>query len=208
MKKHLGWLAAGLLGIALLLAGPARSGEEGAEEVDPQAEMRAMMAIERKMATPGPQHEALAFFVGTWNVSMRMVMPGAPPMDASEGVSEYTWLFEGRWLQQRYRGDMMGQPFESFGLTGYDNYKGKYVLTWIDNVSTRMVRGEGVVSDPSGNAIVFYGEMDEPMMGLHDKAYKIVQRKTGADAFVQEIWDLGIGPDGAKVVEMAFTRAE
>ena len=205
MKVHFGWLTVALLLVALHLVAPAVSGEGEASDEQRQ-KMLEMMEMERKAGTPGPQHEALAFFLGTWDVSTRMVMPGAPAMEPTKGTAEYSWLFEGRWLQQRFHGNMMGQTLETFGLTGFDNYKGKYVLTWVDSISTRMTRCEGVVCDPTGVSLVFYGEGDEPMMRLHDKAFKVVQRREGEDAFVQEIWDLGIGPGGAIVVEMTFTR--
>ena len=191
-----------LLTACVLLVLPALAGEE---EERRQKEMEEMMRAEAEAGRLGPQHEGLAFFLGAWDVKSRFTMPGMPDTP-SPGTATFTWLYEGRWLQHRFDGAIGGMSMKSFGIAGFDSYRKKYVLTFVDDKSTRMTRAEGVVVDPSGKTTVLYGEMDEPSMGIADKAFKIVKRVTGEDSYVQEIWDLGIGPDGMKVVEMNFTR--
>jgi hypothetical protein len=38
----------------------------------------------------------------------------------------------GRFVEQRYAGNFMGQPFSGLGYTGYDNYRKKYIGSWMD----------------------------------------------------------------------------
>src|SRR5688572_20287592 len=94
-------------------------------EMDP-AMMEAMM----KASTPGAPHKMLEGMVGTWDAKISMwMMPGADPM-TSTGVAESKMIFGGRFVEQRFKGDFMGVPFEGLGYTGYDNVKQQYFSTW------------------------------------------------------------------------------
>src|SRR5687768_15991808 len=85
------------------------------------AEEKAMMEAWQKAMTPGPQHKQLDGMVGTWNTTVKTWMaPGAPVMETS-GTSENKWVLGGRYIEQRFKGSFMGQPFEGIGYTGYDN---------------------------------------------------------------------------------------
>ena len=48
-------------------------------------------------------------------------------------------ILGGRYLEQRYEGTMMGQPFSGIGVTGFDNYKKKFVSTWVDSMGTAIM---------------------------------------------------------------------
>ena len=194
-----------LLGIAgALVAGPALS-EEGEEAQPPQHDPEKMMELWQKYAAPGEHHARMGWYIGKWVVTSKMVMPGSPAQE-SEGSAEFAWQFEGRWLAQKYKGSMMGMPYEGFGLSGWDNFKQKYVMSWIDSMSTAMIHGEGVVCDPTGKTIVYWGQMDEWMTGEHDKVVKYVETRVDDDTFTFEIWDMAIGPEGAPVIHMTYKR--
>lgn len=103
-----------------------------------QAAMDEMM----RLGMPGPNHKLLESMVGEWDAASRMWMgPGEPV--TSSGVSSHRLILGGRFLEQRYTGSMMGQPYEGYGLTGYDNRKGRYTSSWVDNTMTEMALGEG-----------------------------------------------------------------
>jgi len=59
--------------------------------------------------------------------------PEAAPHKGS-GTSENSWVLGGRYLQQIFRGEADGQPFDGISYTAYDNFKKKYVGTWIDTM--------------------------------------------------------------------------
>ncbi len=153
----------------------------------------------------GPQHKGLEKFLGTWETATRFQM-GGNWSAADKGTAEFTWLFPGgKWLQQKTRGTMMGMPMEGFGVHGYDNYKRKYVGLWINSLGTNMLTFEGNY-DRTRKTMLEFGTMDEPMTGEHDKMVRYVTREISADEFVLEVHDLPIGEEGAKVVEVRYTR--
>ena len=79
----------------------------------------AMMDAMMKAGEPGDAHKKLEGLVGTWDTKVSFwMMPGTDPM-ASAGVSTNQWVMGGRYLEQRFKGDMGGMPFEGVGYTGY-----------------------------------------------------------------------------------------
>lgn len=166
-----------------------------------QPDMQEMMKKMQAHATPGEQHKLLSRMVGIWKTEMR-VMGGA----ATEGSAEFQWIMGDRYVQQTFKGNMMGQPYEGMGLFGYDNYKKKFTSMWIDSLSTTMNYGEGLL-DQSGKIISFYGTMDEYLTGEHDKPVKYVLDLSKDDEINFEIHDLAIGRN-SMVVSIKFTRGE
>ena len=99
------------------------------------------------MPTPGPEHEMLKKDVGTWDATVEMFMaPGAPPA-VSKGTETVTML-GGFWQLTEFKSEMMGQPFEGRGATGYDPAKKKYVGTWVDSMTPGYYTVEGTY-DPA-----------------------------------------------------------
>lgn len=169
----------------------------GAPPMDPAA-MEAMM----KAGTPGDAHKKLDVFVGTWDTKITMwMMPGAPPMSHT-GTSTNRWTMGGRYLEQVFKGSMMGMPFEGLGYTGYDNVKKQYWGTWMDSMSTSMMTSTGSVSN---NVFKFDAVMSDPMTGK-DMAVEETITIADADHHTLEMWMPG--PDGKKFksMEIVYTR--
>ncbi len=99
---------------------------------------------------------------------------------------------------------MMGKPFQGVGITGYDNFKKKYVSFWIDNMGTGMLTSEGG-ADAEAKMITFQGKMDDPMSGQKDKPMKFIIRILGPNKHTFEMHDLSLG-DKSKMGEMTYTR--
>jgi hypothetical protein len=204
--KHKGILAG--LALLVVVAALAIGADEKAKKTTMPAagamDEKAMMEAWAKYATPGESHKKLESFVGSWDTSVKSWMqPGAPPME-SKGTSENRMIMGGRFLEQRFTGTMMDMPFEGLGYTGYDNYKKKYVGSWMDNMGTGVVTSLGT-ADPSGKAMTFTGEMDDPMEGK-TKPYKETITMVDNDHHVFEMWSPG--PDGkmAKMMEIHYMR--
>jgi hypothetical protein len=202
-----------VIGLALVLAGvlwfggAARTddGDKAPPGFDPEA-MKKMMEMQKKLASPGEHHKAMERFVGTWDVEIRIfAMPGEAPM-VTKATAEYAWLMPGLWLSQRVKGTMMGEPYEGFGIDGFDNYKKNYVSCYVQSNTSAMVHTQGIVVDPAGKVQVSYGTIDEWMTGEHDKPIKTVTRIVDADHHVVEIHDLGIGESGAAVITFSYAR--
>ncbi|HEX2836372.1 MAG TPA: DUF1579 domain-containing protein [Thermoanaerobaculia bacterium] len=166
--------------------------------------MDAMMEAMAKAGTPGEAHKKLDAMVGTWNASITMWMaPGMEPMK-NTGVSENRWVFGGRYLEQRFKGEFFGAPFEGVGYTGYDNVKKQYWGTWMDSMSTAPMNSTGSLS-ADGKTYSFTATMADPMTGkdsTSDEKITIID----ADHHTLEMW--GPGPDGKnyKMMEIAYSR--
>jgi hypothetical protein len=103
----------------------------------------AIMAKMTAFATPGPDHKVLDACVGKWTTHVKIWMDPAAPATESDGTGEGKWIMGGRYLQEDFKGTVMGQPFEGMGITGFDNMKKAYVGTWIDNFGTGIMTSEG-----------------------------------------------------------------
>ncbi len=165
-----------------------------------------MMKKWMEASTPGAAHKRLDDLVGTWTTDSRMWMqgPGSEPT-TTKGTAEYKWAIGGRFLQEDFKGEMMGMPFTGLGYTGYDNFNKKYVGFWIDNTSTAMFTMEGT-ADPTGKIITMYGKMDDPTTGEHGKSVKYVFHIMGKDKHQFEVYDLSLAEPNTKVMEMTYTR--
>lgn len=170
-------------------------------------DMAEMMKKWKEASSPNEHHKSFAGMVGKWNTENTMWMaPGAPPM-VSKGTAEISLILDGRFLKQEAKGEFMGGPYSGSGLTGYDNMKKCYVMTWVDNTASGISSAEGNY-DMSGKVLTLYGKMDEPTTGEHDKNVKYVLRKIDDDKFVFEVHDLVIGEPNTKVMEITYTRAK
>jgi uncharacterized protein DUF1579 len=196
-----GILAAALFAVAALsLADEPKAKKAAAAPMDEKAAMDAMM----KAGAPGDAHKKLEALAGTWDAKVTSWMaPGKPPIE-SKGKSESKMALGGRFLEEHFEGEFMGQPFTGMGYTGYDNVQKKYVGTWMDSMSTGVMTSSGKM-DGDGKTFSMTGSMADPMTG---KMSTIKEKVTVADAdhHTFEMW--GAGPDGKnfKMMEIVYTR--
>ena len=197
-----------LLPVTALAQAPEGAGAEASAEEKAAAQMKAMaemMQQARKYTEPGPNHEFLKRFVGTWDTEMRITMPGMGG-EAEKGTAVFRWLIPGRWLAGETTGMIMGNPAETFLIFGYDNFKQSFVTAQVSSLDTALTTSEGDL-DPSGNALITYGTLDEYLTGEHDKMVKYLWRFLSDDEMVLEVHDLPIGEKNTQVIELRFKRA-
>lgn len=117
------------------------AGQVSAEEEDPAGfEMPEWTKV-------GPEHAELAKWVGDWDVKVEVWMqPDAPPME-SMATCTYRSLWEGRFIESDFAGDMMGASFTGRLLMGYDRVDKQYVAVWIDSMSAYMSVSRGAMKD-------------------------------------------------------------
>ena len=169
-----------------------------APPMDPKAAMEAM----QKAATPGEAHKKLEATVGTFDTKVKMWMDPSQPPQESTGTAENTWVLGNRWVQTKYEGTFMGQPFSGIGYTGYDNVAKKYVGTWMDTASTGVMTSTGTMK---GNVMSSTATMSDPMSG---KTVRSMVRTTVTDNdhHTMEMWDTLPNGKKVKVMEIAYTR--
>ena len=112
-----------------------------------------------------PEHALLNKFVGNWKAETKVWMDPAKSPEVSKGHATANLIYGGRFLQYSYKGKFMNQPFNGQGTMGYDNVSGKYFSTWIDSMSTMMMRSEGAAA--SNNSLVLSSAMVCPMTREH-----------------------------------------
>jgi hypothetical protein len=99
-------------------------------------------------ATPGKEHEFLMREIGDWDCETTMWMTPDSEAIESTGTATVKPILDGRYTQVEWKGEMPGMgPYNGLGTYGYDNVKKKYVSTWMDNMSTGMMVGEGELSE-------------------------------------------------------------
>ena len=194
--------------ICAAMQGNARAQEQAKPEAKAASNMQEMMKKWMECATPGEAHKHLDQFAGKWDTVVRMWYegPGKPAVE-TKGASETKWIMDGRFLLEETSGQMMGKPWHGMSITGYDNFKKKYVVSYIDNMGTAMYTGEGKF-DMANKVLTSFGKMDDPMTGEHDKTVKYVMRALSKDKYIFEIFDEVGGPNEYKAVEMTYSRKQ
>jgi hypothetical protein len=184
-----------------LAAKPAKAAASKAKAGPSEEEaMKAWMAY----ATPGEPHKLLAKGEGTWAVKVKSWMNPSKPPEETDGTSVAKMVLGGRYLEEHFEGTAMGQPFSGMGTTGYDNYKKKYVATWIDSSATGIMTTTGTF-DESGKVMTSWGTMDDPVAKKTVKM-KMVGTWVDDDTHRFEMWSTGPGGKMHKVMEMVYTR--
>jgi hypothetical protein len=172
-----------------------------------QPDMEKMMQeYMEKYATPGEHHRHLEKMAGKWTFENKFwPMPGAEMMK-STGSAEAKMIMGGRYLHSSYQGEMFGREFMGMGIAAYDQYKKKYVETWVDNHGTMVMMAEGTCGE-QGNSRTVLAEFDDPM--THSPTWmRSVYRFRDPDHFTMEMFSKA--PDGTefKVMEIAHTRVK
>lgn len=177
----------------------ANAADEKKAASNPQQD--AMMKAYMEYATPGAPHKAMQNLVGAWDANIKSWMdPSAPPTE-TKGISTFTSVMDGRYLEEQAEGSFNGMPFHGRGLYAYDNMKKKYVGTWIDNMGTGVMMSEGTSPD-SGKTINWTGKASDPMSGK-EQSYRSTMHMVSADQYHFEMF--GPDPSGKEVKMMEIT---
>ena len=130
--------------------------------------------------------------------------PGQPPAE-STGTADTRSLLGDRYVQTSVTSTMMGgKPFTGIGTTGFDNATKKFVGTWIDSMSTGVMRTEGKV-DASGKVFTTQMVGTDPVTGKETRT-RIISKWESDDKIVEEFFERKNGKE-VKTMEITYTRA-
>ena len=168
------------------------------------ADKQAMMKKAEEAGKPGPGHRALEHYVGEWKADVKCWMePGSPP-NVSQGTAKVSWVMNGRFLEEDFRGDMMGKPFRGRTVMGFDNVTQTYRSVWISDMQTSMFVTEGKAEN--GNKVLtLRGTTSCPMREQGEIPMKLVLRVLAPDKHIFEMFDESQGPN-VKTMEITYTR--
>jgi hypothetical protein len=173
--------------LGLILIMPALADDQKKNE-----EQQKMMEVWMKYATPGEGHKFLEKHVGEWDVISKMwEQPGKEPT-ITKGPGVGKMFLGGRYLKMKYKGTMMGMPFEGLAIYAYDNHAKKYLEVWVDNMGTGIMFSKGTL-DKTGTVLTVFGEVDNIFTGEKEKV-KSVTTFINADKFLMEMFM--VGPKG------------
>ena len=151
-------------------------------------------------AKPGPEHELLKKYVGTWDAVISMAGQD------SKGTAVYKLGLGGLWLLTDFKADLGGMKFEGHGTSGYDPTKKKYVSTWIDSMSLGITLMQGTY-DPKTKTMTFTYEESDPSSGKKMKS-RDVSKITDDDNQSFEMYKSAEGKPEFKAMEIHYTRVK
>ena len=140
----------------------------------------------QELPKPGPEHEVLKHWEGTWEVTMK-----AGGMESKAAVT-YKMELGGMWLVANIEGEMMGAKFYGKGLDSYDAATKKYVSVWVDSMGGRPLVMDGTY-DKDKKSLTMAGE--GPGMDGKPTKYKTVTTMPDEDTMNVTMW-VGAGKDG------------
>jgi Protein of unknown function (DUF1579) len=192
-----------LTGLCIVMATSFAVAKEKKQEK--QMDQQAMMEEYKKLATPSEPHKLYASLAGSWTTKTKEWMdPNKPPTE-STGSVEMKMLLDGRFLQEEFTGNMMGQPYSAVGVHAYDNLRKKYVTTWIDSMGTGIFTMEGTAS-ADGKTITLKGRHDE--LGGGYMTHRGVWKIPDNDTQTFEMFGAHNGGKETKMMEITYTRKQ
>ena len=168
-------------------------------------EKQAWMEKMKAMTTPNEKHKALDVFVGKWKAVCKFWMSPAEQPEVSEGTSDNRWIMDGRFIQQDFKGQAMGKPFEGIGITGYDIIRGEYTAIWLDNMATGIMTASGQY-DATTKTFNQNGSMSCPLTMEKARPMRTVIKIANNDHFTYETYMNGKAGKEFKGMEITYDR--
>ena len=179
-------------------------GQRAGDRTQPSPDQEEMMKKAEEAGKPGAGHKALEHFVGDWKAEVKCWMEPGSDAHVSQATAKGQWILNGRFLQEDFQGEMMGQPFRGRSVYGYDNTKQKFESVWISDMQTSMFTTEG--KGENGNKVItLEGTASCPATGRTDILMKVVLRVLSPDKHTFEMFD-GSRGENAKTMEITYTR--
>jgi Protein of unknown function (DUF1579) len=169
------------------------------------AQMAAMTKAWMDFATPGAEHAWMAKQSGTWTCdSVKQWMDPAQPPTINKATEKISMGLNGLYQMTDFSTNMMGAPMQGHGILGFDKMKNKFVLSWIDNMGSGIVRMEGTYNEGK-KMLSMAGKQSDP----YTKAETDMRQElTFIDDNSYTMSMYGAGHDGkeAKFMEGTFKR--
>jgi hypothetical protein len=180
---------------------------QGHEMKGMDPEMKKMMEKAKDGAAPGAEHARFKQLEGKWNTSSKGWMkPGDQPME-SKGTATFKTILGGRFLEQKFSGDMGGQKFEGIGYLGYDKLKKQYENIWLDTMATGMFKAPGTW-DEGSKTLTSEGTFSCPMTGKTDEYFRSEWKVPGGDSHTFVMYGKDESGKEFKTMELVYTRAK
>ncbi|MFO0984581.1 MAG: DUF1579 domain-containing protein [Planctomycetota bacterium] len=154
------------------------------------------------MVQPTKFHGYLKAQVGTWDATVKMMMPGAPPSE-DHAVATNTMIGD-LWLVEDFKGSFGGMPFSGRGITGYDSHKNKYVGTWVDSMVDYLIVVEGTADATGKVRTITYEAPSQTGPGM-EKHRDVTELKDN-DTILLSMYTTGADGKEAMTMQITYKR--
>lgn len=162
-----------------------------------------MMKRNAALTSPGENHKHLEYFVGDWESEVKVFRPGAAP-DIHKQTLSVRPFHGGRFNKAEIKGVAMGNPYEVWVFTGYDNAKKQFFTIQLSSMNTGYTLSNGTIN-ADGKGRVENGEYFDPGSG---KTYKleIITTLFDNDNYKYEVFLLPPNGGKMKITEIVYKR--
>ena len=167
----------------------------------PAQTMARMEKLGKAFAAPNENHEFLARLTGEWDTTTSVM--GLPN---EYGSATFAMILGNRFINGDVSGTFANVPYIGRVTIGYDNYKHKFVASFLNDLGTSMLYAEGML-DTSGNTLSLWGSMDEWMTDEHDIPAMYRFAIFDENHFTFELHDLAKNTDTV-VIATSYSRVE
>lgn len=175
----------------------------------PGVDAQVAQGLERWMNVnrPSEQHEALSFFVGSWNANVVYSnLPGSFTAGEKVGGKVVTsWTHGKRFLRSEFTGGVGGQGFTATATFGFNNAAGRFEGTWMDSTSTGVRTSTGAV-DNAGKVYTFTSTFADPVRGT-PTTFKEVYTLDNDNQYTVRVFEVGKNAHEHRVQEVVYTRS-
>lgn len=166
-----------------------------------------MMKAWQDFATPGPEHSWMNGHAGTWVCdSVAQWMDPAQPPTYIKATDVVSVALNGLYQFSDFSSNMMGMEMKGHGIMGYDKLKKKFVLSWIDNLGSGIVRMEGSY-DEASKTLTMTGKQSDPGM-KKETDMKQVMKFHDDDSYTMTMYGAGLDGKETKFMEGTFKRTK
>ncbi len=170
-------------------------------------EQKAMQGRMQEYMTPNKNHALLQSLEGTWKAEVQFWMDPKGEAQVTQGMSESKMIMNGRFLEQKYNGLMMGKPFEGRGIYGYDNIREEFTGIWFDNMATGMMISSAKYNSMA-KTLTEEGSMSCPITNEAHRWYRAVTTFTDADHYKYESYMKDKDGNEFKGMMINYTRVD
>ena len=161
----------------------------------------AALSAQSAPAKPGPEHQKLSAFVGTWNSEGQAQDSPYGPAGKLSAVDTYEWLPGGFFLSHKWDVKQGNTQFQGLEIIGYDGRNKAYTSRFFDSMGNSGTLRARV----QGNAWTWTGDSEVAGKPIKERCTVVVVR---ADVYTNKC---EYSTDGAKWLpnfEQRSTRAQ
>jgi hypothetical protein len=133
------------------------------------------------LGEPGDAHKVLQTFVGEWDVAISSRSSVTAKPEVSSGRSHFSWVLQGRFIEERFSGEVAGKGYDGLGYFGFDNATKRYSSLWLESLSTSPTLSWGVYN-PENQSFSFVADVYDPLRARLKRSYSRIV-VTSQDSF-------------------------